>query len=44
MSNGAVLVDAGVVLSNGSRVDARCVMVNADPFRLRELAGEGQFR
>jgi hypothetical protein len=35
---------AGVVLSNGNRVDARCVVVNADPFRLVELAGKQHFR
>ncbi|KAF8065539.1 Pyroxd2 [Scenedesmus sp. PABB004] len=33
----------GVVLAGGSRVDARCVVVNADPFRLRDLAGRERF-
>lgn len=37
------MLAAGVVLGNGSRVDARCVVVNADPFRLRQLAGKQQF-
>jgi hypothetical protein len=35
---------AGVVLGDGSRVDARSVVVNADPFRLRQLAGKQHFR
>lgn len=34
---------AGVELSNGTRVDAQVVLVNADPFRLRTLAGPEQF-
>lgn len=33
----------GVELSDGTRVDARVVLVNADPFRLRSLAGAEQF-
>lgn len=33
----------GVELGDGTRVDARVVMVNADPFRLRTLAGAEQF-
>lgn len=33
----------GVVLGSGERVDARVVLVNADPFRLRELAGPERF-
>lgn len=33
----------GVELANGTRVDACVVLVNADPFRLRSLAGAEQF-
>jgi hypothetical protein len=36
-------MSAGVELANGTRVDARVVLVNADPFRLRSLAGAEQF-
>lgn len=33
----------GVTLSNGESVSARTVLVNADPFRLRSLAGQQHF-
>jgi hypothetical protein len=33
----------GVQLADGRRVDARVVLVNADPFRLRQLAGPANF-
>lgn len=36
---GAALL-AGVTLSNGDSHGAKAVLVNADPFRLRDLAGE----
>jgi phytoene dehydrogenase-like protein len=33
----------GVELSDGTLLKAECVVVNADPFRLRELVGEAAF-
>lgn len=36
-------VAKGVNLQNGTRVDASVVVVNADPFKLRDLAGADQF-
>ena len=40
----AIETEAGVaravVLANGDRIDARAVVVNADPFRLRTLVGD----
>jgi len=40
----SIETDAGiaraVVLANGDRIDARAVVVNADPFRLRTLVGD----
>lgn len=33
----------GLELVNGTRIDARCVVVNADPFKLRDLAGQQHF-
>ena len=35
--------NTGIVLGNGQRVAARAVVVNADPFRMRELAGAERF-
>ena len=37
-TNGAA---TGVVLNDGREITARCVIVNADPFRLREMVGRG---
>ena len=34
---------SGVRLEDGSEVRAKTVLVNADPFRMRTLAGKGQF-
>jgi phytoene dehydrogenase-like protein len=31
---------SAVVLASGERIDARCVIVNADPFRLRTMVGD----
>lgn len=33
----------GVVLSSGQTVRAKTVLVNADPFRMRDLAGTQNF-
>jgi len=39
----STITPPGVELSDGTRVDARVVLVNADPFRLRQLTGHEQF-
>ncbi|KIY98343.1 phytoene dehydrogenase [Monoraphidium neglectum] len=36
-------ITRGVVLGDGTRVAAKAVVGGCDPFRLRDLAGEGEF-